>query len=270
MPDRIDPHRVTVEVSDFIARVTMRRPDKMNALDFPMFEALGRAGDSLKGRRDVRAVVLSGEGANFCAGIDTTMLPELARRIDDIKAQMLAPPAGEVANLFQKPAHVWQELGQPVIAALVGCVYGGGAQIALGADFRFARPDIRFSIMETKWGLIPDMGLSQSLPALLRADQAKELMMSARIIDGAEALSLGLVTRLCDDPLAQAQAFAKELAARSPDAVQGCKRLVEQTWSAPRPEGLATEARLQADIIAAPNQIEAVMANVEQRPPKFR
>jgi len=261
--------RVTTEIEDFVAEVMLSRPDKMNALDFAMFEALGAAGDALKGRRDVRAVVLGGAGAHFCAGIDTTMLPALAARITEIKAQMLAPPEGEVANLFQKPAHVWQELDQPVIAALTGTVFGGGAQIALGADFRFARPDIRFSIMETKWGLIPDMGLSQSLPSLLRADQAKELMMTARIIDGTEALALGLVTRLCADPLNEARAFARDLARRSPDAVQGCKRLVEQSWSAPKPDGLQIEARIQADIIAAPNQIEAVMANMEKRAPKF-
>jgi len=261
--------RVSVKISDFVAEVAMTRPEKMNALDMKMFTALGAAGDGLKTEPTLRAVVLHGQGGNFCAGIDTSIFPDLVGRIDDIRTQMLSPPAGEAANLFQKPAHVWQELDVPVIAALTGAVFGGGAQIALGADFRFARADIRLSIMETKWGLIPDMGISQSLPKLMRADQAKELMMTARVIDGHEALALGLVTRLCEDPLAEARAFAAKLAARSPDAIKGCKRLVERVWSEAPPTGLHIEAEIQAPIIAAPNQIEAVMANVEKRTPKF-
>lgn len=261
--------RVTVKISDFIAEVALARPEKMNALDMEMFQEICDAGESLKGNSGVRAVVLYGEGDHFCAGIDTATLPQMISRIDEIREQMLILPAGETANPFQKPAHVWQELKVPVIAALSGNVFGGGAQIALGADFRIAAPDIRMSIMEIKWGLIPDMGLTQSLPKLLRADQAKELMMTGRVLTGAEALEIGLVSRLADNPLAAARAFAAELAARSPEAIQGSKRLVEQVWNAPKADGLKLEAQLQAKIIASPNQIEAVMANVERRAPKF-
>ncbi len=261
--------RVTIEIRDMVAEVALSRPEKMNALDMAMFEAIRDAGESLKGNRDVRAVVLYGAGDHFCAGIDTATLPEMIGRIDEIRKQMLDLPEGEIANPFQKPAHVWQELGVPVIAALRGNVFGGGCQIALGADFRIAAPDTRLSIMEIKWGLVPDMGLTQSLPKLLRADQAKDLMMTGRILTAPEALALGLVTRLAEDPLAEARRFAAELAARSPEAIQGAKRLVEEVWNAPKAEGLKLEARLQADIIASPNQIEAVMANVQRRTPKF-
>ncbi|MFT4716832.1 MAG: enoyl-CoA hydratase/carnithine racemase [Paracoccaceae bacterium] len=262
--------RVTITIKDHIAEVALSRPEKMNAIDTEMFHAIAQAGDSLKGNKDVRAVVLYGQGPNFCAGIDTSVFGKFIAEIDDIRKQMLNPPAGELANLFQKPGFVWQELDVPVIAALQGSTFGGGAQIALGADFRIAGPDLKFSIMESKWGLIPDMGITQNLPKLLRADQAKELMMTARILDADQALEMGLVTRLADDPLAAARAFAAELITRSPDVLRDVKRLIEETWSAPLGEGMKLEAELQARILASPNQVEAVMANVQKRPAKFK
>ncbi|MCB1368111.1 MAG: crotonase/enoyl-CoA hydratase family protein [Rhodobacteraceae bacterium] len=261
--------RVSIDIHDFVAEVALTRPDKKNALDPAMFAAIAEAGESLKTRKDVRAVVLYGQGDSFCAGIDTATFGDMIARIDDIRTQMLNPGDGEAANMFQKPAFVWQELGVPVVAALQGVVFGGGAQIALGADFRIAGPDLRFSIMESKWGLIPDMGLTQSLPKLVRADQAKDLMMTARILTADEALAMGLVTRLADNPLAAARAYAGELAIRSPEVLRDAKRLVEETWSAAPGAGLRLEAELQAKIIASPNQVEAVMANMQKRPPKF-
>jgi len=261
--------RVTVTLKNHIAEVALNRPDKMNALDMDMFHAIAQAGEDLKGNDDLRAVVLYGAGENFCAGIDTSVFGALVGDIENIRAQMLNPPEGEVANLFQKPAHVWQELEVPVIAALNGAVFGGGAQIALAADFRLAGPTTRLSIMETKWGLIPDMGITRSLPKLLRADQAKELMMTGKILDADAALRLGLVTRLADNPLAAARALASDIAARSPQAVRGVKTLVEKGWSATAADSLRLEAALQAPIIASPNQIEAVMANVQRRKPHF-
>jgi len=262
--------RVSITINDNIAEVALSRPDKMNALDLEMFRAISDAGDSLKGNKDVRAVVLYGQGPNFCAGIDTSVFGQMIAEIDSLRDQMLNPPKGELANSFQKPSFVWQELGVPVIAALQGTVFGGGAQIALGADFRIAAPDLQFSIMESKWGLIPDMGLTQSLPKLLRADQAKELMMTARVLNADEAHSMGLVTRLAADPLSAAREFATELVKRSPEVLRDAKRLVEETWSAPMGQGMKLEAELQAKIIASPNQIEAVMANVQKRQPEFK
>jgi len=261
--------RVSIEIKDFIAEVALTRSDKMNALDPAMFAALAEAGESLKDRKDVRAVVLYGQGENFCAGIDTSTFGSMVATLDEVRKNLLNPPAGEAANGFQKPCYVWQELHVPVIAALQGVVYGGGAQLALSADFRFAHPDIRFSIMESKWGLVPDMGLSQNLPKLIRADQAKDLIMTARILDGAEAAAMGLVTRLTHSPLADARAYAAELVGRSPDAVQAAKRLVEETWTQDQGTGMKREAELQSRIIGFPNQIEAVMANMQKRPAKF-
>lgn len=261
--------RVKIEIKDFVAEVSMTRADKMNALDTAMFTALAEAGESLKGRKDIRAVVLFGDGAHFCAGIDTSSFGSMIGAIEQARKTLLNPPSGEVANFFQKPCYVWQELEFPVIAALQGVCYGGGAQLALAADFRFAAPDLRFSIMESKWGLVPDLAFTQNLPKLLRADQAKELIMTARIMEAQETAAMGLVTRLCADPLSEARAFAAELAQRSPQAVQGAKRLVEQTWTLPPGAGLKLEAEIQSHIIGSPNQVEAVMANVQKRPPKF-
>jgi enoyl-CoA hydratase/carnithine racemase len=157
----------------------------------------------------------------------------------------------------------------PVIAVIEGVAFGAGLQLALGADFRICAPDARLSVMEARWGLIPDMGISQTLPRLMRADLAKELILSARQIDAPEAQALGLVTRLADDPLAQARAMAEGFAQVSPDVLRAGKRLVEQTWTAPPGAGLRVEAELQADLIGSPNQIEAVMAGMAKRAPRF-
>ncbi|MCP5073299.1 MAG: crotonase/enoyl-CoA hydratase family protein [Rhodobacteraceae bacterium] len=261
--------RITTKITDHIAEVRLNRPEKKNALDLALFDELAAAGEALKTQPSLRAVVLTGEGDTFCAGIDTSSFMEIAGRIDQVRAEMLDPPGGGVANRFQKPCTVWQALQVPVIAAIEGVAFGAGMQLALAADFRIAAPDARFSIMEAKWGLIPDMGISQSLPKLLPADRAKELIMTGRVLSADAALSLGLITRIEDDPLAAAHVFATELASKSPDAVQASKKLVEGCWGC-GPEGLKLEAELQAPIIGAPNQIEAVMAGMQKREAKFK
>lgn len=259
---------LTLDISDHVAQVTLNRPDKKNALNFDLLEALTDTAQQLKTNRDVRAVILTGAGGTFSSGIDLTLLQSVLGRMDEVRPQMLNPPVGDSANLFQKPITVWSELPQPVIAAIDGVCFGAGLQLALGADFRISAPTARLSIMEAKWGLIPDMGLTRSLPKLMPADRAKELIMTGRILDAPEALSLGLITRLADDPLTAAQAFAADLAARSPDAVQASKTLIEAAWATP--DALALEAQLQADLMGSPNQMEAVMAGMQKRAPKFR
>ena len=261
--------RVTIDIKDFVAEVGLNRADKMNAMDPAMFAALSEAGESLKGRDDVRAVVLYGRGDNFCAGIDTNSLGTMIRDMDKLRAELLNPPEGAQANAFQKPCFVWQELAVPVIAALQGVAFGGGAQLALAADFRFAAEDLKFSLMETKWGIVPDLGFTQNLPKLIRADQAKELIMTARILAAEEAATMGLVTRLCADPLAEARAFATLLAGRMPAAMQAAKRLVDQSWSAAPGRGLKMEAEAQVELIGSPNQVETVMAVMQKRQPKY-
>ncbi len=255
---------------DGLAIVTLNRPDKKNAWTQGMFDALTAASAELAGDKGLRAVILTGAGGCFSAGLDFSMFAEFATRLDEIKAEMQAPPEGRAANRFQQPVTGWQDLDVPVIAAIEGVAFGAGLQLALAADFRIAAPDARLSVMEAKWGLIPDMGITRSLPRLVRADVAKELIMTARVLDAPEALKMGLLTRLAEDPLAAARALAEQLMARSPDALRAAKRLVEDGWGADARTSLALEARLQADLIGAPNQVEAVMANMQKRPPRFR
>lgn len=258
--------RVRITVEGHVASVMLDRADKYNALDMRMFEALGEAANQLAGESSVRAVVLHGAGDNFCAGIDTSVLSDPDANID---ASLMAPIAPSAANLFQRAAYAWRELPIPVICALRGITYGGGLQIALGADLRLTSADASFSIMETKWGLIPDMAISTTLRNIVPADRVKELAWSARTFDAAEALNLGIVTAIHDDPLAAAIAMADEYASKSPDAIQGIKRLVNEAWHLSEAEALMLEARLQLAIMGSANQLEAVTANLQRRAPKF-
>ena len=252
-----------------VATVRLNRPEKKNAWTLEMFDALSAACEALSRESALRAVILAGAGGCFSAGLDFAVFGQFAARLAEIRAQMLAPPEGRAANRFQQPVTGWQDLGVPVIAAIEGVAFGAGMQLALAADFRIAAPDARLSIMEARWGLIPDMGITRSLPRLLRADQAKELIMTARVLQAREALEMGLVTRIADDPLAAALALAQELTSRSPDALGAAKRLVEEGWCADAHASLALEAELQAALMGRPNQMEAVMANLQGRPAKF-
>lgn len=258
--------RLNISMDGNVALVTLNRPEKYNALDMPMFEAFGEAADSLAREPKVRAVVLHGAGGNFCAGIDVAVLADPDVKID---ATLLAPVAPSAANLFQRAAYAWRELPMPVICALHGITFGGGLQIALGADLRYAAVDTRFSIMETKWGLIPDMAISTTLRGIIRADQLKELAWSGRVFDATEALQLGIVTGVHDDPLAAAREVARDCAARSPEAIRGIKQLVNESWLLTEADSLALEAKLQLGVLGSPNQAEAVLANLEKRQPKF-
>jgi len=241
MSDRID---LTMEQQ--VARVCLNRPDKRNALDLEMFRAIASAQKSLAGRRELRAVVLSGAGIDFCSGLDIKSAMHDRRGMVSLLWKWLPWRA----NLAQRAGLGWRELRVPVIAALHGRCWGGGLQIALGADFRIAAPDASLSIMESRWGLIPDMGGTLALRELLGRDQAMKLAMTAEEISGERALELGLVTALSDDPLAAARAFAAQLAERPPAAVQGVKRLYRKSWVGSAGAALARESAYQARILA--------------------
>ncbi len=261
-----DEH-VTLTFDGPVAEVMLARPEKRNALDMEMFTALVAAGEELRDTPGLAAVILHGAGVGFCAGIDTSLFAAFAGRLEATRTAMLAPPLG-TANPFQRPCTVWADVPVPVIAAIHGTAYGAGLQLALGADIRISAPDARFSVMEAKWGLAPDMGLSQSLPRLMRADLALDLIVSARVVQGTEAAAIGLVTRTADDPLAEARAMAARLTHVSPAVLRAAKRLVQASWQRD-PAVLRLEAELQAAIIGTPNQIEAVTATLERRNPRF-
>lgn len=262
--------RVRIEISDHVAEVTLNRPDKYNALDRAMFSAIVDAGESLARDTTVRAVVLRGAGGNFSAGLDTSSFTDPSGGGPGVSGEAMQPRGGTPANLFQSTAWVWKTLPVPVIAALEGVVFGGGLQIALGADIRYAAPDARLSVMEIKWGLIPDMGLTHSLRGVMPLDRLKELTYSGRVLDGRDAERVGLVTAVKSDPAAAARGLAREIANRSPDAIRAGKRLLEEVFVGDPADGLALEAELQSGLMQQPNQLEAVMANLEKRLPRFR
>jgi enoyl-CoA hydratase/carnithine racemase len=265
---------VTITKVDGVADVRLNRPDKYNALSPEMFEAIVAAGESLLDAKDVRVVVLSGNGRGFCAGLDFSSFQGMAgggQRAPRASAQTLFErPSDQPENRAQRPAMVWKRMPVPVIAAVHGVAYGGGCQIALGADIRIASPDAKISVMEIKWGLIPDMSLTQTLRDLVPLDVAKELTFSGRVLSGTEAQALGLVTRVADDPLQAALDLAREIATKSPDAIRAAKRLFEVSWRGDPATGLNLEQSLQGSLIGSANQIEAVKANFEKRPPAFK
>ena len=261
MTDRLD-----VSITNGIARVNLNRPAKHNAVDRDMFDALTDTGHKLANMPDLRAVVLSGNGDHFCAGIDVSVFQG---GVDSIDPASMQPAGSSPANYYQNAAWVWRDLPVPVIAALHGAVFGAGLQIAIGADIRIANNAAKLSIMEVKWGIIPDMGLSVSLPALMSYDKAAELTWTGRVVSGEEAASLGLVTRVADDPREAADQLAMQIAARSPDAVRGAKRLLKAAWADRDAELLRLEAELQMAVMAAPNQKEAVLANLQKREAEF-
>lgn len=249
--------RVLFDIDQGIATVTLNRPDKYNGLDMPMFEAIARTARTLKKERQVRAIVLHGAGEAFCSGLDVKTVSKNPVNF----LRLLAKPGRKISNLAQDVGYLWREVPAPVITATHGYCFGGGFQIALGTDFRFTTPDCKFSIMESKWGLIPDMSLAVTLRELIAIDLAKELTMTARQFSGEEAKAMGLVSRVSNAPLAEAYEFARELAARSPDAVAASKLLFNRTWSAPDKTALDWETRLQKKIIARANQRIAVARN---------
>ncbi len=253
--------RVTLELDPPIAIVTLTRPDRHNALDLAMLDAINAVTERLRGEPDVNAIVLHGAGPSFCSGLDFPAVAA-AGGLESLRSILDEPPP----NRFQRAAYAWIELSVPVIAAVHGNCLGGGLQIALAADIRIAAADTRLSVMEGRWGLIPDMSITRTLPRLVGIDVAKELTYTARVLTGEEAAQLGLVTRLAADPLADALALAREIASKSPDAVRQAKHLFDQAWTGSAVETLALEAKLQGELIGTPNQLAAVQAGLRAAP----
>jgi enoyl-CoA hydratase/carnithine racemase len=265
--------RVRIQIDNHgVADVCLVRGDKMNALDFAMFDALEAAIQRLKAEPGLRAVVLHGEGKAFCAGLDMG-------RFDAIKDggaggfRDLRERTHGIANSAQFIGLGWRELPVPVIAALHGVAFGGGLQVALGADFRLLTADTQMSVMEIKWGLVPDMAGVALLRGLVRDDHARELTYTGRVVRGDEAVALGLATRVCADPLAEALALAQQLAQRSPSALRAAKRLMNaasRTLDGSAAALLQAESDEQVALMGAEHQVEAVRANLAKRAPVFK
>ena len=262
--------RVTLRLEGGVADVRLVRADKMNALDDAMFEGLVAMGERLKTEPSVRAVVLSGEGRAFCAGLDMGNFGRMASGPGAAPRDGgLSTRSHGIVNRAQYAVWVWREIPVPVIAAVHGVAFGGGFQLALGADMRFVAPDTRLAILEIKWGLVPDMAGTQLMRHLVREDLVRELTYTGRIFSGEEALTMGFATRLCADPRAEALEVAREIAGKNPDAVRAAKRLLNAAPVTDPAAGLLQETVEQVALIGSPNQVEAVMANMQKRPPAF-
>ncbi|KQX21302.1 crotonase/enoyl-CoA hydratase family protein [Variovorax sp. Root434] len=271
MTDRIE----TTRHADGVVELQLARADKMNALDPAMFDALIEAGEALRDDKAVRAVVISGRGKAFCAGLDMASFERMQQGAgSDVLgegaagADLLARTHG-ISNAAQQVAMVWREVPVPVIAAVHGVAFGGGLQVALGADIRIVAPDTKLSVMEIKWGLVPDMAGMVLMRELARSDVVRELTFTGRIFSGEEALRIGFATRIAVDPLADALQMAHEIAGKSPDAIRAGKRLLNASASQSAAELLMAESVEQKALIGSPNQLEAVKANIERRMPRF-
>lgn len=253
--------------SEGVADVRLNRADKMNAIDSAMIEGILAAQDRLRAEPRLRAVVLHGEGRAFCAGLDISRFRSMGP--EETRGHTLAGRTHGIANAPQQSAWGWRDLPVPVIAAVHGVAFGGGLQIALGADIRCVSSDVKLSVMEIKWGLVPDMAGIALLRELVRGDVARELTYSGRIINGDEAVRLGLATWTGPNPLAHARDMASNIARSSPDAIRAAKRLLNRCIDADAAALLASESREQDRLMASPNQLEAVRAGMEQRTPAF-
>lgn len=255
-----------------VVEVRLNRPEKMNALDTGMFTNLAQVGDELKKDPSLRAVVLSAEGRAFCAGLDMSNFSKMAEGGGaSMASEGLEARTHGDSNLAQYVAMVWRELPVPVIAAVHGVCFGGGLQIALGADIRFTTPDSQWAVMEIKWGLVPDMGGMVLLNELVRPDVFRELCYTGRVMSGQEAYELGIATHVGGNPREEALATAQTIASKNPDAIRAMKRILN-TATTPKEHAariLLEESREQDRIIGSPNQVEAVYANLEKRAPKF-
>ena len=260
-----EPGTVTCTIDDGIAQVRLSRPDKLNALTLDVLDQLVATAHDLRSDKSLRAVVLAGDGDAFCAGLDfATVLKEPTRVV-----RAFTPRPWRGTNTFQEACWAWRRVPVPVIAAVHGHCLGGGLQIALAADFRYATPDSTWSVLEGRWGIIPDMSGIRSLAELTSIDTAKRLTMTAEMLSGKEAHDLGLVTELDADPVVAATAFAQQLAGRSPDALAAAKRLFNDTWTASPRRTFARERLEQAFLLAARNTKVAREAAFAKVAPAF-
>ena len=276
--------RLQVTIESGVADVRLNRPEKMNALDAGMFSALVDTAESLAADPSVRCVVLSGEGRSFCAGLDFASFQGMAESPDDGETaedseatdgsrgsvrDLTTVDEGRITHRGQQAVYGWTSMPVPVIAAVHGHALGGGIQLALGADIRVVSPEAKLSILEIRWGLIPDMTGTQSLINLIGLDKAKELTFTGRMVSGTEAVEMGLCTQLSDDPRTEALELAHEIASKSPHAVRAAKRLFNEAPKVSTADGFQAERTEIGSLIGSPNQIEQVTAFFEKRKPNF-
>ena len=260
---------VTISIENHVADVRFNRPEKYNALSFDMIDAMANAINRLAKEPGIRVVVISGEGKSFCAGLDVENFAALQSGENNFP-NLIDRYQNRISNIYQHIGYGWKELPVPVIAAIHGVALGGGFQIAMGADIRFSTPDAKFSLMEMRWGLIPDMSVTQTIRDVVSIDVAKELIFTGKVIQGEEAARLKLVTHVCEKPYDEAMALARQIASKNPDAIRAAKKLINEVWHGESGRGLLMESELMTTLMGSPNQLEAVTATFTKRPPEFK
>lgn len=265
MKDRVS---ITM-LEDGIADVRMIRADKMNALDGAMWAGLAEAIDTLKAMAGLRVVVLSGEGRAFCAGLDLSSLQAEREPGTSSAGGRLSSRTKGMTNNVQYAAWGWRELPVPVIAAVHGVAFGAGSQIMAAADIRYVHPETRIAIMEMKWGLVPDVAGMALWRTQVADDVLREMIYTHRQFNGHEAKAMGFATHVSDDPLADALALARVIANKNPDAIRGAKRLCNMLANSGDAEILQAESDEQEKVMRTPNQMEAVMSEMQKRKPVF-
>lgn len=250
---------VTLEKDDGVAIVALNRPEKRNALNMDMFRRIDQVSRQLRTDRTLRAVIVTAKGEDFCSGLD---VKSVLKQKSSVFALLAKWWPGR-ANLAQRVSYNWRRIPAPVIMVIQGRCWGGGLQIALGADFRFAAPDASFSVMEGKWGLIPDMAGNLALREILSQDAALQLAMTAEIITAKTAADLGLISGVSNDPMQRAMELVNAIKERSPDTVAAVKKLYRKNWFASDWRMLANESWYQVRIILGKNQARAVKRQME-------
>lgn len=249
---------VTTTITNGIAHVELARPDKLNSLTLPFLRELMGAAHHVRRNKGVRAVVISGQGRSFSAGLD---FGEVMKKPGSVAAAFVPRP-WRGTNIFQEACWAWRRVPVPVIVAVHGHCFGGGLQIALAGDYRFTTPDAQWSVLEGKWGLIPDMSGIQALKELVGIDVAKKLTMTAEIFSGEKAVQLGIASEAADEPLAAAMELASQLVDRSPDQLSAAKRLINRSWNASPRTTFRRERAEQLLLLAAQNTAKARKAAV--------
>ena len=255
--------RVLLEVKNKIAYVTLNRPEKHNGLDKRMFLELVQIAKIIRKNQSIRCVILKGEGPSFCAGLDFDAVSKTPSMVPRFFAKL--PWSKD--NMFQRVAHVWRDLSVPVIAVVHGNCFGAGMQIILACDYRIATPDANLSILEMKWGLIPDMSGMATLSRLTRVDIAQELTMTGRFFSGIQAEQYGLVSKVSDTPLIEAQALAEKICQQSPDAIAATKYLFKKTWKKDTRMALFWERITQLRLLGRKNQRIAMQNGLAKNKP---
>ncbi len=261
-------NRIELEIKDHIAHVQFNRPEKMNALDLDFFHSIIECCEQIEANTAIRVVVVSGKGKAFCAGIDLSMFAP-GSPMDKLSENLNDRTHG-ISNMWQKAVWAWRELSVPVIAAAHGTVFGGGLQIMLAADIKYIHPETRLSILESKWGIIPDMGGTQLMRHNVRDDMIRELTYTHRIFTGVEAVDYGFATHTSEDPVSEALKLATEICTKSPSAIVLAKELYNQAPYLNEAEGLALESKLQHQLLKKHNQLESIFSNLQKREANFK